>query len=44
MAYSRRRTLVATLMLEILGSQTRGTFGVFYTLLGHDHFGAVAWK
>ena len=24
--------------------QTRGTFGVFYTLLGHDHFGAVDWK
>ena len=24
--------------------QTRGTFGVFYTLLGHDHFGAVEWK
>jgi hypothetical protein len=25
-------------------SQTRGTFGVFYTLLGHDRFGAVDWK
>jgi hypothetical protein len=24
--------------------QTRGTFGIFYTLLGHDHFGAVDWK
>ena len=25
-------------------SQTRGTFGVFYTLLGHDQFGAVEWR
>jgi hypothetical protein len=25
-------------------SQTRGTFGIFYTLLGHDRFGAVDWK
>ncbi len=25
-------------------SQTRGTFGVFYTLLGHDGFGHVDWK
>jgi hypothetical protein len=24
--------------------QTRGTFGIFYTLLGHDHFGAVEWR
>jgi hypothetical protein len=24
--------------------QARGTFGIFYTLLGHDHFGAVDWK
>ncbi|MDB5859581.1 MAG: hypothetical protein JWQ76_3270 [Ramlibacter sp.] len=24
--------------------QSRGTFGIFYTLLGHDHFGAVDWK
>ncbi|MBC7605121.1 MAG: DUF3943 domain-containing protein, partial [Ramlibacter sp.] len=29
-----------------LGSrhQTTGTIGVFYTLLGHDRFGAVDWK
>jgi len=25
-------------------SQSRGTFGIFYTLLGNDHFGAVDWK
>ena len=25
-------------------SQTRGTIGVFYTLLGADHFGRVDWK
>jgi hypothetical protein len=25
-------------------SQTRGTVGIFYTLLGHDHFGRVDWK
>jgi hypothetical protein len=25
-------------------SQTRGTIGVFYTLLGHEHFGRVDWK
>ena len=25
-------------------SQTRGTVGVFYTLLGQDHFGRVDWK
>jgi hypothetical protein len=25
-------------------SQTRGTFGIFYTLLGHDRFGAVEWR
>jgi hypothetical protein len=24
--------------------QARGTFGVFYTLLGHDRFGTVDWK
>jgi hypothetical protein len=24
--------------------QTRGTFGIFYTLLGEDRFGAVQWK
>jgi len=24
--------------------QGRGTFGIFYTLLGSDRFGAVAWK
>ena len=23
--------------------QTRATIGIFYTLLGHDHFGAVDW-
>ena len=23
--------------------QTRATIGIFYTLLGHDHFGAVKW-
>jgi len=25
-------------------SQTRGTFGIFYTLLGQDKFGAVNWR
>jgi hypothetical protein len=25
-------------------SQKRGTFGIFYTLLGHDRFGTVDWK
>lgn len=25
-------------------SQSRGTFGVFYTYLGHDRFGAVDWR
>ncbi|MEO8441963.1 MAG: DUF3943 domain-containing protein, partial [Betaproteobacteria bacterium] len=25
-------------------SQTRGTLGIFYTLLGHDKFGAVDWR
>ena len=25
-------------------SQTRGTVGVYYTLLGHDRFGAVDWQ
>jgi hypothetical protein len=25
-------------------TQTRGTFGIFYTLLGHEHFGAVDWR
>ena len=25
-------------------SQTRGTVGIFYTLLGADHFGRVEWK
>jgi hypothetical protein len=25
-------------------SQTRGTIGIFYTLLGHDRFGAVDWR
>jgi hypothetical protein len=25
-------------------SQTRGTFGIFYTLLGHDRLGAVDWR
>ena len=25
-------------------SQTRGTIGIFYTLLGHDGFGRVDWK
>ena len=24
--------------------QTRGTIGIFYTLLGHDRFGAVDWR
>jgi hypothetical protein len=24
-------------------SQTRGTLGLYYTLLGHDRFGAVTW-
>jgi hypothetical protein len=25
-------------------SQKRGTIGIFYTLLGHDRFGAVEWR
>ena len=25
-------------------TQTRGTVGIFYTLLGHDKFGAVDWR
>ena len=25
-------------------TQERGTFGIFYTLLGHEHFGAVDWR
>jgi hypothetical protein len=25
-------------------TQSRGTFGLFYTLLGHDRFGAVDWR
>lgn len=25
-------------------TQSRGTFGVFYTLLGHDRFGAIDWR
>jgi hypothetical protein len=25
-------------------SQTRGTLGIFYTLLGHDRFGAMDWN
>jgi len=25
-------------------SQTRGTVGIYYTLLGHDRFGAVDWR
>ncbi len=25
-------------------SQTRGTIGLYYTLLGHDRFGAVDWR
>ena len=25
-------------------AQTRGTIGVFYTLLGHDRFGAAEWR
>jgi Domain of unknown function (DUF3943) len=25
-------------------TQQRGTFGIFYTLLGHDRFGAVDWR
>jgi hypothetical protein len=25
-------------------SQTRSTIGIFYTLLGQDHFGRVDWK
>ena len=31
---------------SVLGdrTQTRGTVGVFYTLLGHDRFGAVDWR
>jgi hypothetical protein len=25
-------------------TQRRGTIGIFYTLLGHDRFGAVEWR
>jgi hypothetical protein len=25
-------------------TQTRGTLGIYYTLLGHDRFGAVDWR
>lgn len=25
-------------------TQTRGTFGVFYTLLGHERFGSASWR
>jgi hypothetical protein len=25
-------------------TQTRGTLGIYYTLLGHDRFGAVEWR
>jgi hypothetical protein len=25
-------------------TQTRGTFGIFYTLLGHQHFGSADWR
>lgn len=25
-------------------TQSRGTFGIFYTLLGHERFGAVDWR
>jgi hypothetical protein len=25
-------------------TQTRGTIGIYYTLLGHDRFGAVDWR
>lgn len=25
-------------------SQTRGTFGLFYTLLGQERFGTVDWR
>ncbi len=25
-------------------TQSRGTFGIFYTLLGHERFGAVEWR
>ena len=25
-------------------TQTRPTFGIFYTLLGHDRFGAYDWR
>jgi hypothetical protein len=25
-------------------TQTRGTLGIFYTLLGHDHFGSTSWR
>ena len=34
--------------LDILGgndfTQTRGTIGFFYTLLGEDNFGALDWR
>ena len=25
-------------------SQTRGTFGIFYTLLGHERFSVTEWR
>jgi hypothetical protein len=25
-------------------TQTRGTIGIFYTLLGQDRFGAFSWR
>jgi len=25
-------------------TQQRGTFGIYYTLLGHERFGAVEWR
>ncbi len=25
-------------------TQSRATFGIFYTMLGHDHFGVVDWR
>lgn len=39
--YNRRNARYANLGDR---SQTRGTFGIFYTLLGQDRFGTVDWR
>lgn len=39
--WTRRDASYSTLSDQ---TQSRGTIGVFYTLLGHDRFGAVEWR